>query len=57
MSVGKGPPRAVAVKAVPDDELGAAERVALALVSKQLQGKAGPHHITSLLEAMPHQDA
>ena len=65
--VGNGPPQgllqgwstafqAVAVKVQPDDEDAEEERKALARVAGRLEGRAGPHHLLYLLEALPFQD-
>ena len=63
--VGEGPPRgsvpgiawsssfaAMAVKTLPYSKAAVAERDALMLVRDKLQGRAGPHHVTSLVEAV-----
>ena len=68
MWVGEGSPRnsvgtwetgfeAVAIKRMPLNAASRAERNALALVQRQLQGKAGPRHVTALVEALEEQNA
>ena len=49
--------KAVAVKTVADDLMGAAETKALAAVRDKLQGTQGPQHVTYLIEAICTVDA
>ena len=49
--------KAVAIKTVADDSVGAAEAKTLAAVRDKLQGMQGPHHVTFLIEAIRTRDA
>lgn len=47
----------MAVKTLPYSAAAVAERDALSLLQERLQGRAGPHHVTSLVEAVRMRSA